>query len=161
VATEAPCPVCGEPLAARPPRCFRCETALGSWWAFEDEMRGLSPAGPARAPWLLSAGLGLAALALALALWTRPTASAPRPGAPVPPPASPAASPVPPAPRAEGHPPVRYTVQRGDSPWRIAAALTGEGRRWRDLWPGPVPKLVPGMVLEVAVAARPRGPAAR
>ena len=28
-----------------------------------------------------------------------------------------------------------YRVQRGDSLWRIAAALTGDGRRWRQLWP--------------------------
>jgi hypothetical protein len=46
---------------------------------------------------------------------------------------------------------VRYTVQPGDSPWRIAAALTGQGRRWRELWPGETPRLVPGMVLEVPV----------
>jgi hypothetical protein len=28
-----------------------------------------------------------------------------------------------------------YRVQRGDSLWRIASAVTGDGRRWRELWP--------------------------
>jgi nucleoid-associated protein YgaU len=31
--------------------------------------------------------------------------------------------------------PLTYRAQRGDSLWRIAAALTGDGRRWRELWP--------------------------
>ena len=27
-----------------------------------------------------------------------------------------------------------YHVQSGDSPWRVAASLTGDGRRWRAIW---------------------------
>ena len=30
---------------------------------------------------------------------------------------------------------VLYTMQPGDSLWRVAAALTGDGSNWRRLWP--------------------------
>ena len=63
-----------------------------------------------------------------------------------------------PAPPAAREPAVvPYRVQRGDSLWRISAALTGDGRNWRTLWPdGDRRRLVPGMVVEVPLAwARP------
>jgi nucleoid-associated protein YgaU len=49
---------------------------------------------------------------------------------------------------------VSYRVQRGDSLWRIAASLTGDGRRWRELWPqldAAAGRITPGTVLEVDV----------
>lgn len=48
-----------------------------------------------------------------------------------------------------------YRVQRGDSLWRIAAALTGDGRNWRTLWPerDPSEPLVVGTVIEAPLDA--------
>ncbi len=45
------------------------------------------------------------------------------------------ARPAPPGPSPASPAVVRYRVQRGDSLWRVAAAVTGDGRRWKDLWP--------------------------
>jgi hypothetical protein len=43
---------------------------------------------------------------------------------------------APPPPVSSPRPEVlTYRVQRGDSLWRIASAVTGDGRRWRELWP--------------------------
>ena len=150
MATEGRCPVCGEAFEDRPPSCFRCETPLGSWWRLEDELQGLEARPPAGAlgPWLLAGTLGLAGLGLAVASWPGP-----RPAEPPPERSSPAAVPASPSPAPPRR--VRYVVQRGDSPWRIAAALTGEGRRWRELFPDPAPVLVPGMPLELPVAEPP------
>lgn len=161
MATEGRCPVCGEGFTDRPPRCFRCETALGYWWRFEDELHGLATVStsPARRPhgaFVLAVGLGLPVVALAVALLTRPLPLE-EPPRPTPPAATGSTAPsVAMAPRPEGPVSVRYTVQRGDSPWRIAAALTGHGQRWRELWPGPPPKLLPGMVLDVPLRSDPR-----
>ena len=45
---------------------------------------------------------------------------------------------------------ITYRVQRGDSLWRIAAALTGDGEKWKELWPeyeGKELALLPGSIL--------------
>ncbi len=50
----------------------------------------------------------------------------------------------------EGERVLRYRVQKGDSAWRIAAALTGAGQNWQLLWPELKDKpLRVGGVLEV------------
>jgi hypothetical protein len=47
---------------------------------------------------------------------------------------------------------LRYRVQKGDSAWRVAAALTGHGQNWQFLWPELKSKPVQvGSVLEVRV----------
>jgi nucleoid-associated protein YgaU len=48
---------------------------------------------------------------------------------------------------------VSYRVQPGDSLWRIAAALTGDGRNWTSLWPATdaARPLAVGTVLEVPI----------
>ena len=162
--TEAACPVCEEPLPGRPERCFRCETPLAPWWAFEDALRQVGT--PAAAPpargrdRTLIAGAALMVMAVVIAAVVIATR---RPAAPValapsgtiapasPPPAGPAEA------RAGTF---SYRVQRGDSLWRIAASLTGDGRRWRELWPeheNAAGRIAPGTVLEVdlgRVAAR-------
>jgi hypothetical protein len=50
-----------------------------------------------------------------------------------------------------------YTVQRGDSPWRIAAALTGSGRNWVWIWAfnGLSDNLRPGDQLEIRLQELP------
>jgi nucleoid-associated protein YgaU len=53
---------------------------------------------------------------------------------------------------------VRYVVQRGDSLWRIAAALKGDARRWPDLVAAagsktPTTTLRPGQELRIEVAS--------
>jgi nucleoid-associated protein YgaU len=56
---------------------------------------------------------------------------------------------------------VRYRVQRGDSLWRIARSLTGEGGRWRELWPQHARgdgRIRPGTLLEVDPARLARPP---
>jgi hypothetical protein len=133
--TEATCPVCAEPLGERPEQCFRCETALGRWWEFEDALGALdaSPAPMAGASWarmlpvvFVGAALG-AAGTIAVRRAPPPPVTAALPPAPIqtPRPAeSPSRSAV-----------LTYRVQRGDSLWRIASAITGDGRRWRELWP--------------------------
>jgi LysM repeat protein len=64
-----------------------------------------------------------------------------------------------PAPVAEAVAPpavVVYHVQPGDSLWRIAAALTGDGRNWKALWPttDPARPLAVGSVLEAPVLTK-------
>lgn len=174
----AACPVCAEPLSGRPGRCFRCETPLDGWWRFDEAIEGLAgPAGgpgerPHRPAGLLAAGAIGGGLLAAVVLLTF-ARDAQAPGAPAdrgraeatPPPA--VAAPA--SPRAEdrrtprppaevrptsGSPAVlRYRVQRGDSPWRIAAAFTGDGRRWRELFPRQ-PRLVAGQWIEVPAPDR-------
>jgi nucleoid-associated protein YgaU len=48
---------------------------------------------------------------------------------------------------------VSYRVQPGDSLWRVAAALTGDGRNWKTLWPATdaARPLAVGTVLEVPI----------
>jgi hypothetical protein len=146
------CPVCREPLRDRPERCFRCETRLAPWWDFEGALARTgggeaAPAAAARAPHsrgvLAAAVLGELAFGVAagwgLAGSDRGAGHPPVPHAastvPPPPPA------VPPALASGGGGGeaaprrVTYRVQRGDSLWRIAKAFTGDGRRWRELWP--------------------------
>lgn len=158
--TDAICPVCGEPLPDRPPSCFRCETPLGHWWSLYETLQGAEAGladaaradrrGPPRigAAW---AWAGLPALAIGLAigaaLYRRP--AAPPAPLPRPPAAAPAVAPPPVAPAPVV---LRYRVQAGDSLWRIAAALTGDGHRWRELWPERARQpdaLRPGTILEV------------
>lgn len=161
------CPVCAEPLADRPERCFRCETALGAWWPFEASLGGLvgpeararesSPAAPAPPPGARTAWVGAAALLAgvlaASAFWAWRGEREARPAGEIPSPVASrvtSASPVLSTPSAARQPVVAYRVQRGDSLWRIAAAFTGDGRNWRKLWPdGDRRRLLPGAVVEV------------
>jgi hypothetical protein len=172
------CPVCSEPYAERPDRCFRCETPLGAWWPFEDVARGVASPRvattvatrkrPAWTPVVIVALLG--AGAWLGSVWTSARARV-APAASVSPStvrAVPSAPPTPrtvifdpetgtvttapagPSARAAGIRPT-YRVQRGDSLWRIAAAFTGDGRNWTVLWPArdPAQPLVVGTVLDV------------
>jgi hypothetical protein len=168
------CPVCGEPLEGRPDRCFRCETRLGAWWRLEDALGrlpdGAAPfagADSAARPRRHGVGFGLLAglaAGVAFVVLARPAAapttattpaSAPRPADQEPPAATPAPSPTTTPAR-----PVRYRAQPGDSLWRIAAAFTGEGRRWTELFPGRAsPHVAAGEWLDVAPVSP--APAAR
>ena len=153
------CPVCSEPYDEPPAECFRCETPLSSWWSFEDAARRSQPArGPRILPLAIAALLGPLAAATALRVMTG-TAHAPVATiAPVPPPSTSAPAPTP-VPVAETGPStpqpavVRYRVQPGDSLWRVAAALTGDGRNWKTLWPSRPPEhpLAVGTMLEVPI----------
>jgi hypothetical protein len=152
------CPVCSEPLEGRPQRCFRCETRLSAWWGFEEALGqaagGVTTLAPAPArhtgvPPLIAAGVVAAeVLFFAWVVLRDPGQGAPRPTArprgaprtasapasrpPAPPPARPAGE----AGSSDPGPaPIRYRVQPGDSLSRIAASLTGDARRWRELWP--------------------------
>ena len=154
--TEIACPVCDEPLQGRPERCFRCETPLAQWWAFEDALRQVGT--PAAAPAAgghnrtMVAGATLMVMAVGIAAVVVGTR---RPAAPVAlAPTETIALPAPePSPPAETRPATfSYRVQRGDSLWRIAKSLTGDGRRWRELWPqheAGAGRIAPGTVLEV------------
>ena len=157
--TEPACPVCSEPLGARPERCFRCETPLAPWWAFEDALGRVAPpaavaegAGRRRR---LVAGATLMVMAAGIAAVV---VVARKPAAPVA--LAPTASVVPasplPAVRVEARAATfSYRVQRGDSLWRIAKSLTGDGSRWRELWPhheAAAGRIAPGTVLEVDLA---------
>jgi hypothetical protein len=138
------CPVCHEPLLGRPARCFRCETPLGQWWSFEDALGAVRPApAPRRAGgvpgWLAGAVIAgeiLFFVGIGVGIMRDPTSTAVAPvAAPPRAPLAVAARPKASAPREPSPAVVRYRVQRGDSLWRIAAAFTGEGHRWRELWP--------------------------
>ena len=139
------CPVCREPLTGRPERCFRCETLLAPWWEFEGMLAQPAvvppPATKRRSAALLVAGIavGMAlGLTAGLELSGRETPARDVPATVVP--KAPASSPseIPARAAQTGGKAARrmtYRVQRGDSLWRIAAAVTGDGRRWRELWP--------------------------
>lgn len=153
-AVEPPraCPVCDERHETTVSRCFRCQTTLTGWWNLESALA--SP--PERAAVPVAAHVpasgfqrvaplavtGVASLLLGFTLARVPSAAGP--DAPVPPTRSAPAPPqviVPPQimPPAEPPTPSRiivYRVQRGDTLWRISAALTGDGRNWTRLWPG-------------------------
>ena len=149
------CPVCGEAFAAPPPRCFRCETDLSLWWRLDESLLALSRSAKSVAPpeaqepapaeplrpgrgrvWLLPVIL-MSGLLGAFLLHLESTR--PRVGEPVtdgrshspPPPAS--AGSAQSSPVASPRPTLRYVVQPGDSLWRIAASLKGDGRRWPEL----------------------------
>jgi nucleoid-associated protein YgaU len=175
------CPVCGEPLRDAPERCFRCETPLAAWWPFEkglDEAvaepvavlgarsavsEGVRPT-PRRGYGALMAAVAVSLVAGLLA--GRAVVKAPA-SLPMPTTANPSLSTLPPpvpappfpTPSAEARAIVSYRVQPGDSLWRIAAAVTGDGRCWRQLWPELEGQLLrPGMVLGVS-ARSPSAPA--
>jgi nucleoid-associated protein YgaU len=174
MATDAPhtCPFCSEPHAERPDECFRCETPLVAWWPFEDALRqpqsavsgAPGPLDARKVPALLSLAIAALVGAAAAGLGTRavrvgpPSASVSRPASATVVPRSSEA--VPSAvgwfPSAASSPRLSYRVQRGDSLWRIAAALTGDGRNWRTLWPerDPSAPLVVGTVLDAGPVAR-------
>jgi nucleoid-associated protein YgaU len=154
------CPVCSEPFDAPPAECFRCETPLSSWWPFEEAaLDSQRPRAPRILPLAVAALAGPVVAAIALRIMTgtalapvatvRPAmvAEAPTPPAPTVPAAS-ASALVSAAPAV-----VSYRVQGGDSLWRIAAALTGDGRNWKTLWPArdPAQPLAVGTVLEVPI----------
>lgn len=146
----ARCPVCDEPLADRPDACFRCETPLQAWWPLDSAMRAAAGRRRGAALWLalpaLAGGVALGGLL------QRPPAPDASPEAPRPAPVAAPAPPLP-APPAAGPVRLRYHVQPGDSLWRVAAAVTGDGRRWRSLWPGHSGRLRPGEVLTVEAEA--------
>lgn len=164
------CPVCAEPLGDAPERCFRCETPLAAWWPFEKGLdEALAEPGAAvvarlavfgdvarpgarrgYGPLLAAVALGLVAGLLAgLAVFKAPVAPPANPTLSTLPPVA-TASPVPTA-SAAARAIVSYRVQPGDSLWRIAAAMTGDGRCWRQLWPERADQLLrPGTVLEVS-----------
>ena len=160
MATDAPfaCPICSEPYDAAPAECFRCETPLGSWWRFEEAVARAAPVRQERwpiVPVVFAAALG--ALAATTIAWWAPAGVAPvTTRASVPVGAAPAAPPAPDRSRdvrvaAPSVPAIAYRVQPGDSLWRIAAALTGDGRNWKTLWPtmDPARALAVGAVLEL------------
>ena len=162
MATDArfACPICSEPYDAAPAECFRCETPLGSWWRFEEAAARTAPVRQERwsiVPIVFAAALG--ALAATIALWAPARVAPVRRPASVSVGAAPAAPTAPVAPDHShdtrvGAPPVpaiAYRVQPGDSLWRIAAALTGDGRNWKTLWPtmDPARPLAVGTVLEL------------
>jgi len=71
-----------------------------------------------------------------------------------PPPPGPSAAPV----VASASRVLTYRVQRGDSLWRVAAAFTGDGRRWRELWPehqDEEGRIAAGTVLQVDLSRLP------
>jgi nucleoid-associated protein YgaU len=152
--TEGGCPVCDEPLPGRPERCFRCETPLAQWWSFEDALRQVAPPAPPASDRrrTMVAGATLIVMAAGIAAVV---VGARRPAAPValaPTAAVAPAAPGPPAPVEPRASTFSYRVQRGDSLWRISASLTGDGRRWRELWPqheAAAGRIAPGTVLEV------------
>jgi hypothetical protein len=146
--TCAVCPVCDEHFSERPTRCFRCGTDLREWWPLEgllskDEEEILSgrdiptpqpPTDDSRR-WvqilLLVVMIGVAVFSgfLAGQFVLRSTTPAPE------------ASPI-----------LRYRIQKGDSAWRVAAALTGSGQNWQLLWPELKNKPIQiGGVLEVRI----------
>lgn len=152
------CPVCSEPYEEQPAECFRCETPLRGWWSFEDAARSVRPPAPEPAkrrrtpvvPLLLAAILGASTAAVTRGIWS-PLPRAQPSASPVaaPPPVGRPSPAVPSAPTAPSV--LVYRVQPGDTLWRIAAALGGDGRNWRSLWPardGTHPLAV-GTVLEV------------
>ena len=165
------CPVCREPLAEQPERCFRCETRLGPWWELEGALaRREAPRAapeittprPALTTRLLPLAVGASlALGMVAGLFLRGTEQRPHPAAALAPAEAPASSPgitasaspharvpaeAPPTNAPRGS--VTYRAQRGDSLWRVAAAVTGDGRRWRELWPDrPSGRLVRNEVL--------------
>jgi nucleoid-associated protein YgaU len=159
--TDASCPVCEEPLTGRPERCFRCETPLARWWEFEAALDEVAaPAAPAAdrrrtrmaGSALMVMACGVAAVLIATRRLPAPVALAPAETVALPAPVA-ADRPAEPSSPPERRPAtLSYRVQRGDSLWRIAASLTGDGRRWRELWPehaAGAGRIAPGTVLEV------------
>ncbi len=152
------CPVCSEPYDAAPEECFRCETPLGTWWRFEEAVGRSRPRepGPRRH---VAIGVLVGAIVATVALrFLSGTAHAPDESvAPVltVPASVPSTAPAVPAARAVDASPrvVSYRVQPGDSLWRIAAALTGDGGNWTTLWPATdaAKPLAVGTVLEVPI----------
>jgi nucleoid-associated protein YgaU len=150
--------VCSEAYDAPPEECFRCETSLASWWAFETAVARSRPPEPRPRRHLAVAALvGAIVASVALRVLTgtahapeesRPPAVAPSQEPVAPPPTSVPAPAAHTAPRV-----VSYRVQPGDSLWRIAAALTGDGGNWRTLWPqtDAARPLVVGTMLEVPI----------
>ena len=131
------CPVCEEPLERAVDKCFRCQTELNAWWPLEASIQAKTFGElekSKRSLWIpvVAAFLGGIAVYLALAMWL----SGAGPGS-----AEEAASVSLEAPADFGgggesrrneipkdtdKPRVEtiyYRVQKGDSMWRIAAAL--------------------------------------
>jgi hypothetical protein len=157
------CPVCETPLEEALPRCFRCETPLARWWPLEEALNAAETAATRRR-YLRHLALVVVSLFFGYsvsALWPN-TPPASLPAIASPPPSTLAGVRVPapdPPPRV-----IRYRVQRGDSLWRIAAALTGDGRNWKELWPeyeGKELALLPGSVLTCRMSENSASPGHR
>lgn len=155
------CPVCEEPLTERAPRCFRCESSLREWWPLEGALLDLGSGRRERhllwpAAALVLAVTGGFVLGTLAASWRQFESRDAQTPETLPARASVTSRPEPPAAVARV---LRYHVQTGDSLWRIAAALSGEGKNWERLWPemrGRSPVLRPGATLELdthAIAA--------
>lgn len=162
------CPVCDERHETAVPVCFRCQTTLTAWWNLESALTAaperesvpVAVHGPSRRfQWLPGlAATGVAGLLLGLMLARVPPAAAPDPSVATMPsrtvPETVVPSVIPPADPPTPSRFVVYHVQRGDTLWRISAAITGDGRNWTQLWPERVTRpatLRPGTTLRVAV----------
>jgi hypothetical protein len=166
------CPVCAETLDTSAPRCFRCTTELTYWWPLEDALRNRAPgptqipdnpSRPGRASFFPFVSILLLGALLGFAggnLWRgaaegRPTEEVSVSAELSP---SPQEEPAPVVTAAEPLVPqvVLYTMQSGDSLWRVAAALTGDGENWRRLWPayqGREKELRRGTTLDIPIGA--------
>lgn len=146
--TSSTCPVCEQELDVTAPRCFRCTTELTSWWPLEKLLRqerseAAAPEPGASTSRFLYVGFALVLLTGGLLGFAggrlRQTGSSAGAPTEIVPSAEPRAT----APAGlqaaqetrSGRTIVQYTVQPGDSLWRVAAALTDEGENWRVLWP--------------------------
>jgi hypothetical protein len=146
------CPVCDEVLSERTAKCFRCDTKLEDWWPLEEVLVAGRPR--SRFAWAFVAmAIGVVMGTLGPVLWWMEVVSVETPGV--------ASVSVEKkvdvndgALRSEPATLIQYRVQRGDSLWRVAAALTGRGSDWVELWPeyrGHEKRLMPGSVLEIPV----------
>lgn len=149
------CPVCDEVLSKRAARCFHCETKLEAWWPLEEsllevdspEKRSASSVGR----WIWSLAAVLVGVGLGFGwreLGPDETSVVASPPAPV------VTQVVEQLAAVEESAPIiiHYQVQRGDSLWRVASALTGQGSDWSSLWPdyaGRERELEVGAVLQV------------
>lgn len=145
------CPVCDEALEKQAERCFRCGNILADWWPLENTIQELKdvderdttafviPGAKTQVSWpwvaaIFALGILIGQVGpLATLLWEgkgKPPQRSIETGAR--PPVAPAGAQ---APTVLRNPIIRYRVQKGDSLWRIAASVTGEGGNWENIWP--------------------------
>ncbi len=152
------CPVCNEVLSERAARCFHCETKLEAWWPLEERLLE-ADSQEKRSAWAAGRwAVGLAALVVGTGLglgwqWLGPEETSVEASLP---PVVASSAVVQETATKEPPPVIHYRVQRGDSLWRVALALTGRGADWSSLWPeyaGRELELEVGTVLEIQAAA--------